>query len=143
MYNKILDLLYRSFDEKLDTEKQRQLEEALSTSAELREERERLLLMRKKIREQSKHSFGEQFVGSVMNAILKSEDRDEEYIFLNTFLRFVRPTAIVAAILATGIIGYNLTRADNISWEKALGLSEVSIEEVFDPASYLVLETEQ
>jgi len=138
MNKKTIDLLSRSFDEELSSEERRHLKEALKTSAELRKEYDRLLSMRNKIAAQSKHSFGSEFIESVMDKILQ-----DEYISLSVLARFVRPTAIAAALLLSGIIAYNFSRADFISWENALGISDVSIEEIFDPASYLALENEK
>lgn len=143
MNKKYLDLLYRSFDEDLSPDERRQLEEALKSSSDLRQEHALLSSMRHKIAAQSKQSFGTQFAESVIDQILHNEIQHNEYLSLNILARFVRPTAIAAAVLLSGIIAYNLSRSDYISWENALGVSDVSIEEIFDPASYLALENEE
>jgi len=138
MDKEILDLLHRSFDETLSGDEKHRLQQALAASSEIRKEQQRLRLMRQKIRQSAATTFGEGFTKKVMDALQNEED-----LFFHMFLRFVRPTAIAAAILLTGIIAFNLSRADYISWENALGISQTSIEELFDPAQYLALETEQ
>lgn len=143
MDKEILDLLYRSFDETLSADDMTRLQKALSVSSELRKEQERLRFMREKIKNLPDTSFGKGFAGKVMTALEKENVADKEEILLHILSRFVRPTAIAAAILLTGIITYNLSRADVVTWETVLGLHQTSLEEVFDPAQYLAVEGEQ
>ena len=49
MNDKILELLYRSFDEKLTPAERQQLKQALDHSSELKEEQKRVVEMRNKI----------------------------------------------------------------------------------------------
>ncbi len=72
---KLKQLLYRSFDKKLNKQEQTLLEEGLSASEVLKKEKEDITEMRKVISQSAKQSFGEGFVDGVMSEITRLEEK--------------------------------------------------------------------
>ena len=69
MDNNIKELLYRSFDEKLTPQDIDELKRVLAESQELREEKEAIETLRKKIAASGSKSFSTSFADRVMERI--------------------------------------------------------------------------
>ena len=141
MDKKLRDLLYRSFDSDLNQKEKKILGEALSHSKELREEKEMIATLRMNIKESKTTSFNPFFADRVIENIHLSEQTDESEKFFESLFVFFRPIAIAATILIIIITGYNMSTSGRFSLEGALGVPEVTVDDVYDPA--LALATEE
>lgn len=130
MDKKILRLLYRSFEERLEEKEQKQVEEALRKSEELRQEKEKILSMRKAVTDSAHRSFKPFFAERVMNRIMAGE---KESLMISVFepLKAVfQPLAIAAAIVIIVLIVYNLGIGESLTMNEAFYVSELTIEEI-------------
>ncbi len=140
MDKKLRDLLYRSFDLDLNPEEKKMLEQALSQTKELRQEKEMITSLREDIKRSKMTSFQPHFADRVMENIRSSIQIDESEQFFESLFVFFRPIAITAAILIIIIAGYNITTTGHFSIEGALGIPEVTVNDVYDPTLALVTE---
>ena len=140
MDKKLRDLLYRSFDSKLFPEEKKLLEQALSQSKQLKQEKEMISSLRKDIKRSKITSFQPYFADRVMENIRSSKQIDESEQFFESLFVFFRPIAITAAVLIIIIAGYNITTTGYFSIEGALGIPEVTVDDVYDPTLALVTE---
>jgi len=140
MDKKLKDLLYRSFDADLDPQEKRLLEDALSRSDEFRREKEMITSLRENLREGKASSFKPFFAERVMERIRSSKQVDEDAQFFNSLFVLFRPITIAAVVLIIIIAGYNMTSTDRFSIEGALGIPEVTVDDVYDPAFSLLAE---
>lgn len=138
MNRKILDLLYRSFDQQLEPKEQQRLDETLAQSAELRAEQERITRMRVMISDSSVPSFHPFFAEKVMRRIRGAETAMET--FWDSLISVFRPIAIAATILFIVLLTYNLFKSDHKSLASALAEPEIKLEHSLDPALALVME---
>lgn len=140
MDKKLIDLLYRSFDSDLDSREKKILEEALADSEELRQEKQIIDSLRQDIKGAKETSFKPGFADKVMNAITNQGLASENEQFFDSLFVFFRPIAIAATILIIIIAGYNIGSSGRFSIEGALGVPEVSVDDVYDPSLALVTE---
>ena len=140
MDKKLRDLLYRSFDSDLNPEEKKMLEQALSQSKQLRQEKETIASLREDIKRSNIASFKPFFADRVMEKIRSSRQIDESEQFFESLFVFFRPIAITAAVLIIIIAGYNITTTGHFSIEGALGIPEVTVNDVYDPTLALVTE---
>jgi CRISPR/Cas system CMR subunit Cmr6 (Cas7 group RAMP superfamily) len=140
MDKKLRDLLYSSFDSNLFPEEKKFLEQALSQSKELKQEKEMISSLRKDIKRSKITSFQPYFADRVMENIRSSKQIDESEQFFESLFVFFRPIAITAAVLIIIIAGYNITTTGHLSIEGALGIPEVTVADVYDPTLALVTE---
>ena len=140
MDNKLKDLLYRSFDSDLNKKEQKNLDEALSQSKELRQEKELITSLRENIKGSKTTSFNPFFADRVLANIHSAEETDESENFFNSLFVFFRPIAIAATVLIIIIAGYNMSTVGHFSLEGALGIPEVTVNDVYDPTLALVTE---
>ena len=141
MDKKLLDLLYRSFDESLSPEARQKLDTALAGSVELRKEREQILAIRQSAAEGGKRSFKPFFAERVMNQIKKNRvPRSEADSFFDSLIAVFRPVAIGAAIILVTLLSYNMKKTKNYSLAGALGKQQITLEEIVDPLYILTME---
>ena len=140
MDKKLKELLYRSFDSELNAEEKRLLEEALAQSEELRQEKEMITSLRGNIKRSKSTSFNPNFVDRVIEKIQTTEKKDDSQQLFDSLYVFFRPIAIAATVLIIVIAGYNISTTGNFSLEGALGVPEVSVDDVYDPVLALVSE---
>ncbi len=138
MNKKILELLYRSFDQQLDPQQQQRLDEALAQSEELRAEQERIARMRAMISENRVPSFQPFFAEKVMRQIRGGETAQET--FWDSLISVFRPVAIAATILFIALLTYNLFKSDNKSLSSVFAGPELRLEQAMDPTLTLVME---
>ncbi len=125
MNEKMLELLYRSFDDRLTEGERKELDEALAVSEELRVEKERITAMRNSISSNRAVSFGPFFADRVMNRIrgLETTDSGEE-IFFESLYRMFRPLALAASVAIFTLISWNLRKSEDISLSAAFAVQE-------------------
>jgi anti-sigma factor RsiW len=138
MNKKIVELLYRSFDDKLTPAEQQRLDQALSDSKELREEKIRIAQMRTVISDSGQRSFQPFFAEKVMRRIREAKRTQES--FFDSLIEVFRPVAIAATILFIVLLAYNLFKSDNKSLASALAEPEITLEQSLDPTLALVVE---
>lgn len=139
MNKKILELLYRSFDERLNPGEQKILDQALSDSAELRAEKNRIAQMRAMITDSSPDGFHPFFAEKVLRQI-RSQARPAVESFFESFIELFRPVAIAAAILFIVLLSYNLFKSENKSLASAFAEPEIRLEQALDPTVAWVME---
>ncbi len=133
MDKKILELLFRSFDQELNEKEQRTLREALDRFEELRMERDRILDQRRAIAESPKPSFKPHFAERVMSRIESLGERKNGFeAFYETLLMMFRRLALVGAAVLIILLLVNLRTGDALSTEEIFYASDVAIEEIID-----------
>lgn len=133
MNQKILDLLYKSFEVPLTTREQHQLEKALRDSERLRDEKEKIAKLRKSIAADTIDSFKPFFADRVLQRIRAQGEENEYELFLDSLIHFFRPIAIAALVLVIILTGYNMVNNNPDTDENGLAVSEISVEDAFDP----------
>ena len=128
MDHKLLDLLYRSFDDQLTPEEQSQLEDALANSTTLQKEKERIAAMRKTVSESAVESFEPFFAERVMRQIHTEKGED----FFASLLWAFRRIALAGAIAAILLLANNLSRGDDISLDSVLLMPQLTLEETWE-----------
>ena len=141
MNDRILELLYRSFDEGLTGDEDRELRAALAASEYLRRERGRIEAMRKTISASGTDAFKPFFAERVMRKIAEiKESRNGIWTLQDWLSRLFRRVAIVGAGVAAGLVIFNLVQADAVSLAAAFGIVEVPIEEILELPMESILE---
>ena len=79
MDKKIVELLYRSFDDELSQAEQQQLDQALLESKDLREEKTRIAQMRTAISDSGEKSFKPFFAEKVIRRIREAQQAQESF----------------------------------------------------------------
>lgn len=133
MNPKMLELLYKSFDASLTPNEQEELERALIDSEQLREEKEKLTQMRESISSTAKNSFNPFFANRVMQRITSQKKESNEELFFESLISLFRPMAIAAVLLVVVLTSYNLVTDNFFSSQDSPPLSELSLEDAFDP----------
>lgn len=128
---KIIELLYRSFDDNLKEKEQKQLAEALENSKELRKEKELIAAQRQFISDSAAQSFKPFFADRVMNRIKGiSEKKNTLETFYDTFKAVFQRFAIAGAVIMLALIIYNLGIGDSLSVEEIFYASDFIFEEI-------------
>lgn len=135
MNERMLRLLYRSLDGELNADERKMLEDALASSEELRRERNDIMAIREGISTGGPTSFSPFFAERLMKRVAALTEVEvengspalQEWLF-GAFKR----VAIAAAAVAIGLVVFNLARTEDISFAAALGMSEVSLEEMLE-----------
>ena len=141
MKNEDLELLYRSFDDSLTPDEQKQLDEALSNSKALRDEKNRIVSMRKAVSGSAARSFKPFFAERVMQQIQQShQNAVKQDPFFESLLAVFRPVAMGAAVMMIILLTYNMIKSDRLSLAGAFAEPEVTLEEAFDPTTMLAME---
>jgi anti-sigma factor RsiW len=133
MDNKILKLLYRSFDDELNPEEKERLDRALEESEEIRKEKEQILAQRQALAGSSAPSFKPFFPEQVMNRIESLGKKKNGFeSFYETLLLMFRRFAIVGAAILLILLIYNLQSGDILSSEEILYASDFTFEEILN-----------
>jgi len=138
MNRKILDLLYRSFEEDLAPAQQQRLDRALAESEELRAEKHRIAAMRSMISDSSHKAFHPFFADKVLRRI-REKSRSAESFF-DSLIEVFRPVAIAVTILFIVLLSYNLFKSDSKSLASAFAEPEIKLEQALDPTLAWVME---
>ncbi|MFH1312492.1 MAG: hypothetical protein ABIJ00_04625 [Candidatus Eisenbacteria bacterium] len=141
MNEEMLNLLYRSLDEDLDPAEQHRLDEALARSEALREERVRILAIRRSLAVSAAESFKPFFAERVMSRLTANagENRGAE-TFLESLSYVFRRAAFAGALAVVALAIFNIVSSNTISATAALGVPKVTIEEVIETPFESVME---
>jgi anti-sigma factor RsiW len=129
MTERLLDLLYRSFDDELPKEEQRELAQALISSPDLREEKKRVEEMRQMIEEEAVRSFKPFFSARVMRRLRKKTVGQED--FLGALVWAFRRVALAGILAILLIIADSIFVEKNRSLDSVLGMPQVTLEEAW------------
>ncbi len=133
MDDRILELLYRSFDDRLTEEEARELSEAMKASPELAGERERIAAMRDALSRGAPASFGPFFPEKVMRRIRElKEGTAEEDPFWESLFPLFRRVALAGAVVSLVLIAYNLKTSETISLAAAFAAPEMTMEDLME-----------
>jgi hypothetical protein len=143
---RILELLYRSFDDDLSGAELAELEAALAVSEDLIKQKKQIASMRKEVSASGAAGFGYMFAERVMRRIEAERsgsagvERRIAPTLFDSLLRAFRPVAIagVAAVLA--LMVYNIVDNKDLSFSAALGVPEATLEEALESPLASVLE---
>lgn len=133
MDQKILELLYRSFDDRLTAEELQRFEKALANSPELRDEKVRIATMRKAVSQSAAQSFKPFFAERVMQRLTAEMEQKSETMedFFNSLLWSFRRVALPGAIAVLLLFANNLLRADDLSLDSLLAMPQLTIEDTW------------
>jgi anti-sigma factor RsiW len=141
MNERILELLYRSFDGALADDEERELRDALAASEDLRREKSRIEAMRQMVAASGKDAFRPFFAERVMRRVTELREGSNGIWTLQDWLsRVFRRVAIAGAAVAVGLLVLNLVQADGVSLAAAFGISEAPIEEMLELSVESILE---
>jgi len=133
MNEKVLELLYRSFDASLTPVEKKELDEALAQSQELQAEKERITSLRGSISASAAKSFRPFFAERVMQAITSvSAQRNGLELFFQSLQLAFRRVTVVAATAILLLLVYNFVKSGNISIAGAFGISQETLVEVLE-----------
>lgn len=132
MDKKILELLYRSFDDELGEKEQKQLEEALKGSEELRKKKEKITTLREAVSKGAAQSFKPFFAERVVNRIQSLDEKNGLETFYEALKAVFRRFAIIGAAVMIVLIAYNLGTGDSLSSDEVFYASDTTYEEILD-----------
>jgi anti-sigma factor RsiW len=131
MDDKLKKLIYRSLDGDLPPREQKRLDKALRRAPGLREEKTRILKIRRALAESRAPGFSPGFAGRVIRRIAKEEKSGMETdIFYETFLALFRRVALIGGAALLALLTYNLSIGDKFSEEEALFASDTTCREL-------------
>lgn len=141
MTDETFDLLYRSLDGDLTADEQQRLEAALSSSPELCREKNRLEAIRKAVAASGTDSFRPFFAERVMQRIRSTaEEGVEEQTFSRYLSHVFRRVVLAGAAVVIAFVIYNVAASRDVSLSTALGVPEITMEEVLSPPLETILE---
>jgi len=130
---KVLKLLYRSLDGDLKDKDQKNLDEALKKSEELRKEKDRVLAQRQAVADSVDQSFGPFFAERVMNRIEGlGQKKNGLEVFYESFMAAFRKVAIVSAAVLVLLVSYNLVKSDIVPEDELFFVADTTMEEILD-----------
>ena len=133
MKNRLRALLFRSFDTELTSDEKKQFDEALGASETLRQEQERLVIMRR-VFGKVKPSFRPFFAERVIHRL--EANRGREMLidpFFESLLAFFRPVVITVIVLIIITLSINAVRNNGNVMAGVVTQTDVSLEEAFNP----------
>lgn len=131
MDQKVLELLYRSFDGQLTPAERQRLEEALAHSQPLREEKEKIAALRQTVAGSAAQSFEPFFAERVMQRIqakgrLLAAAGDDFIASLMWSFRRIALAAIIAVFL---LLAGNIIQKGEISLNSMLAMPQLTIDD--------------
>jgi hypothetical protein len=139
MDDKMLELLYRSLDIKLNQNEQNILDTALTNSDELRAHKEAILKMRSSLKNDAPQKFGHLFADRVMQKIEKLEQKSSDEIFFESIFSVFKPIVFAATFLLVFWVSYKYINDGNL-FDSAQNSSDITLAEAFDPFNELTTE---
>jgi hypothetical protein len=133
-HDKIIDLLYRSFDTPLTRRERKELDLALEKSEQLQQEKREIETQREAIRQSGQdYSFKPSFADSVINHITgKNRKLPKGDLFMESLLTFFKRLSIAAAAACILLIAYNLSKGESFQPEEAFFISQDAYEEIME-----------
>ena len=138
MNNKILELLYRSFDAMLSKEEKTLLSQALSSSPELREEKKRIEQTRRIVSEDAERSFRPFFSARVMQQINKERLTQDD--FFESLVWIFRRIALAGGLAVILLFANNLLSERKLSLDSLMGMPQITLEDSFELDNLIVEE---
>jgi hypothetical protein len=114
------------------------LNKALEESEELRNEKSTIEALRERVKQSVVNSFSSGFTERVMKHVF--DNHHEEEILFDTLVRIFKPVVVAAVVLLVCLIFYNISETNQMSFEGAYAITDVSVEEAFDPLVDLTTE---
>ncbi len=140
MDEKILELLYRSFDSKLSRDEQNKLRQALEKSEELKSHKEELLKMRNSLKSDKPQGFGYLFADKIIQKIKNLEEKSKDELFFDSIISVFRPMAIAATFLLVFLVSYNVIIENGNLFNSSQQSMDITLAEAFDPFNELTTE---
>jgi len=138
MNNKILELLYRSFDAMLSQEEKTLLSQALSSSPELREEKKRIEETRRIVSEDAERTFKPFFSTRVMRKInTESLTQDD---FFESLVWIFRRIALAGGLSVILLFANSLLSERDLSLDSLMGMPQITLEDSFELDNLIVEE---
>jgi len=129
MNERMMNLLYRSFDEKLPPGEEEILSQALVSDEALRAEKARIEEMRGLLRDKTVRSFDPFFPARVMRRIEDMQGAGGN--FMESMLWSFKLVAMAAMFLIAILVSQSLTGQSQFSLDSVLGLPQPSLEETW------------
>lgn len=130
MNHKILELLYRSFDAMLSKEEETLLSQALSSSAELREEKKIIEATRRVVSEEAERSFKPFFSARVMWRInTESLTQDD---FFDSLVWIFRRIALAGGLAVFLLFANSLLSERHLSLDSLMGMPQITLEDSYE-----------
>jgi hypothetical protein len=114
------------------------LDRALKLDESLRLEKEKISEMRKALAESGVREFPSYFIERVMSRINSWQTKEE--IWYESIMGVFRPIAVTAIMLLIILLTYNFNANKKISFNSAMNTPSVTVEDAFDPFTFLSLE---
>ncbi len=131
MNEKILKLLYRSFDEDLEEKERKLLGEALKNSEELRREKDKISTQRQAVSQSAAKSFKPSFAERVMRQIEALGEKESTLEnFYNSLKTMFWRLAAIGAVGMIALIIYNLAAGEILPVQEAFYVSEMTFQEI-------------
>jgi hypothetical protein len=141
MNKKLFNLLYKSFDGTLTAKEKEMLNKGLSESAALRNQKEKIELIRERLAASKKDSFKPFFAERVMNNIQTNRKRQEQQkTGFDSLVALFRPIAFATTMILIILLSYNMKKTQNYTLAGALGQEQVTLEQVMDPTYMFTME---
>ena len=143
---RILELLYRSFDDDLPGRELAQLEAALAVSEDLRRAKEEIASMRETVAASGAAGFGYMFTERVMKRIeaersgSSGAEKETAPNLFESLLKAFRPVAVAGVVAVLALMVYNIVDNRDLSFSAALGVPETTLEEELESPLASVLE---
>jgi anti-sigma factor RsiW len=133
MKEKARELLYRSFDDELTPEEQKELQAALAGDTQLQREKERLADLRDALSKGAARSFRPFFAERVMHAITTAEKaKNGVELFFESLQFAFRRVALVGATAILLLLAYHFVKSGDVSVAAVLGMSQETLEDVLE-----------
>jgi hypothetical protein len=140
MDDKILELLYRSFDSELNLDEQKILERGLQNSEELKSQKEEMIKLRDSLKQNNPQGFGTMFADKVMRKIRNLEVKSNEELFFDSIISVFRPLAIAATFILVILISYDIVSENGKLLNSVQNSQDITLAEAFDPFNELTTE---
>ncbi|MCZ6818093.1 MAG: hypothetical protein O7G31_01195 [Calditrichaeota bacterium] len=130
MNHRLLELLYRSFDEDFSDAEHEELSRALAASADLRTEKVRITTMRQLVKEDGAGSFRPFFSARVMHRIKTQKTQVED--FFSSLVWSFRLIVLVGAVAVVLLVAHNSLQSKSLTLDSILGMPQLSLEETWE-----------
>ncbi|MFQ5641573.1 MAG: hypothetical protein ACE5IR_26665 [bacterium] len=140
MNERILKLLYRSFDAPLSQEEEMELLQALSASSQLREEQKRLAEMRGMLKDEATRSFRPFFAARVMHRIKHEKTAGED--FVESLVWIFRRIALAGGLAILFLVITHLFVENHRSLNSVFGIPQYTLAETWQLEDPLLEETQ-
>jgi len=134
MKQKILNLLYRSFEENLSQTEKETLDKELEHSQTLRNERDKIIKMRGLVKTDPNYTFQPLFADRVMGKIQTQVKTNSPTVqeFFDSLLWTFRRVAIAGVFAVLLLFTYNIINSGQFSLTSMLGMPQLTVEDTLE-----------